>query len=68
MQAFTAGLIAQNFIEAMAVQAEIEGMKATNAECSIRGEPPAYSEEAFQDKAGSLYVLANLAREAGMRE
>lgn len=68
MQAFTAGLIAQNLIEAMAVQAGIEGMKAENKVREYMGQHPAYTESAFQEKAQHLFSLANHALEAGKRE
>lgn len=65
MEAFTAGILAQRFIEAMATQAEIEGMKAANLERQYRGEAIAYTEEAFQEKAEHLLLIAQWAREAG---
>ncbi|MFA5381816.1 MAG: hypothetical protein WC356_01530 [Candidatus Micrarchaeia archaeon] len=67
MEAFEASLLLATYIEAMAVQAEIEAMKAANSDRERRGEVQAYPEEAFQEKAQYLFALVNQARKQGMR-
>ena len=42
----------------LAVQAEIEGMKALNAERLQNGYTPGYNDDAFYDKAEELRTLA----------
>lgn len=42
----------------LAVQAEIEGMKAENKQCEIEGSNLCYSDQKFQDKALELKNLA----------
>jgi hypothetical protein len=50
-------------IEAFAINAEIEGMKALNQSRERRGESQAYSEESFEKKASYLYNLSNTLHE-----
>lgn len=45
-------------IEAFAINAEIESMKAANAERAQRGESMAYTEKSFQASADALSILA----------
>ena len=42
----------------LAVQAEIEGMKAENMQCEVCGNSMAYNDRNFQDKADELRNLA----------
>lgn len=43
----------------LAVQAEIEGMKAENLQRDVEGNSPAYREDAFATKAEDLRILAS---------
>ncbi len=43
----------------LATQAVIEGMKAKNAEHKLYNTPPCYNEEAFNEKAEELRVIAS---------
>ena len=60
MNAFTTLI----FIEALAINAEIEGMKALNAQRNILGMSMAYAEDAFYAKAVELRRLYNQLHEA----
>ena len=62
MDTFRVGLLLSTFIEAMAVQAEIEAMKTANQERVSHGESLAYGEESFQGKAKHLWACSNQAR------
>lgn len=47
----------------LAVQAEIEGMKAENKMRELRDASPAYNEGSFQEQAERLRILAQLHNE-----
>lgn len=50
--------VVQAYAQIVAAQARIEGMKAENAACEIRGETPAYLEGSFNSEADGLEFLA----------
>lgn len=63
MEPFQLGLFYQHLFEAMAITAEIEGMKAENSWRESRGESQAYPESAFTEKAQQLWGISNSVRE-----
>jgi hypothetical protein len=50
------------YIESMAIIADIEGMKALNAERADQGKALAYDEQSFIDRGNELRQLASDAR------
>jgi len=62
MDTFRVGLLLQTMIEALAVNAEIEGMKAENLYHQNLGAVPFYGEASFEEKAQKLWSLSKLAR------
>ena len=63
MDSFQLGLLLQTMIEAMAVNVEVEAMKAANQDRERQGQVQAYPEETFKEKSGHLWALSNQARE-----
>ena len=63
MEPFQLGLYLQHLFEAMAVNAEIEAMKAENQYRESQGQSQAYPESAFQEKSQHLWGIANSVRE-----
>ena len=59
MEAFQAGMLLSTMIEAMAVNAYIEGMKAANSQFP---EDQPYTEKDFKEKADHLWALSNQAQ------
>ena len=51
--------IVAHLAEIIAIQAQIEGMKATNIERENKGYALAYGEKEFEDKANELFGIAN---------
>ena len=62
METFQVGMLLSTMIEAMAVNAEIEAMKAANLFRQCRGEVIAYDDDAFEEKAQRLWSLSNQAQ------
>lgn len=60
---FQKGLIAAYVVEAFAVNAEVEAMKAENASREDRGLAQAYGEEAFMAACRNLSDIATAIRE-----
>ena len=51
---------ASKIVEAMAIQARIEGMKAANMQCQTLGHSMAYNDQHFFDEATTLDQIAGL--------
>lgn len=49
-------------VEAMALQARIEGMKAENAQRALEGKSPAYGEEQFESEGSGFRHIAEALR------
>jgi hypothetical protein len=62
MEVFQAGMLLSTWIEAMAVNAEIEAMKAANIKLLFEGFPPCHDDTAFQEKANYLWALSTQAQ------
>ena len=58
MDEFKMHLLASHLVEAFAVNAEVEAMKAENQSREYRGETQAYPEDVFIEKAVHLWSLS----------
>jgi len=62
METFQLGLLLSTLIESMAVNAEIEAMKAANKRTELIGGIPQHGEADFKEKADYLWALATQAQ------
>lgn len=67
IDSFTQGMLIQCLCDLAALQAEVEGMKATNKELEWGKAPPRYQAQDFMNLASDMMSIGNQAREFGQR-